>query len=158
MVVGRRYVPGQAIGQQAGGWAPDTDKVPDASKITPPVTPPGTRAGHDISIELAIDAGVPIQQLHSSSHAIDVNRTGASTATVKLQNLAEIPNEDFILKYDVAGEQISDAVLSQAASNGKSRSGGYFTLILQPPSRVPESDITPTELACVLDTSGSMWG
>ncbi len=158
MVVGPRYVPGQAIGQQAGGWAPDTDKVPDASKITPPVTPPGTRAGHDISIELAIDAGVPIQQLHSSSHAIDVNRTGASTATVKLQNLAEIPNEDFILKYDVAGEQISDAVLSQAASNGKSSSGGYFTLILQPPSRIPESDITPKELVFVLDTSGSMWG
>jgi Ca-activated chloride channel family protein len=158
MVVGPRYVPGQAIGQQAGGWAPDTDKVPDASKITPPVTPPGTRAGHDISIELAIDAGVPIQQLHSSSHAIDVNRTGASTATVKLQNLAEIPNKDFILKYDVAGEQISDAVLSQAASNGKSSSGGYFTLILQPPSRIPESDITPKELVFVLDTSGSMWG
>ena len=158
MVVGPRYVPGKAIGQQAGGWAQDTDKVPDASKITPHVIPPGTRAGHDISIELAIDAGVPLQQLHSSSHAIDVIRTGGSTATVKLQNLAEIPNKDFILKYDVAGEQISDAVLSQAGSNGKLSSGGYFTLILQPPSRIPESDITPKELVFVLDTSGSMFG
>ena len=39
MVVAPRYIPGQPIGKQAGGWAPDTDKVPDASKITPPSRP-----------------------------------------------------------------------------------------------------------------------
>jgi Ca-activated chloride channel homolog len=159
MVVGPRYIPGQPTGKQAGGWAPDTDKVPDASKITPQVTPRRTRAGHDISIELAIDAGVPIQQLSSISHEVDLNRTGASSAAVRLKNLAEIPNKDFILKYEVAGEQISDAVVSQAApANGKLGPGGYFTLILQPPARIPESDITPKELVFVLDTSGSMWG
>jgi Ca-activated chloride channel family protein len=162
MVVGPRYIPGEAIGTQAGGWAPDTDKVPDASKITPHLTPQGTRTGHDISIELAIDAGVPLLHLQSTSHAIDVERTGASSANVKLKNLAEIPNKDFILKYDVAGEQISDAVLSQADSQAVSRAkgaaGGYFTLIVQPPAQLPESDITPKELVFVLDTSGSMMG
>ena len=159
MVVGPRYIPGQATGKQAGGWAPDTDKVPDASKITPQVTPKGTRAGHDISIELAIDAGVPIQQLRSRTHDIDVERIGASRAVVKLKNMAEIPNKDFILEYDVAGNQIGDAVLSQAApANSKLPPGGYFSLILQPPARVPESDITPKELVFVLDTSGSMMG
>jgi Ca-activated chloride channel homolog len=159
MVVGPRYIPGQPTGKQAGGWAPDTDKVPDASKITPQVTPRGTRAGHDVSIELAIDAGVPLLQLHSSSHKIDVERTSASVATVKLKNLSEIPNKDFILKYDVAGEQVADAVLSQAAPDKSNLGpGGYFTLILQPPARLPESDITPKELVFVLDTSGSMMG
>lgn len=162
MVVGPRYIPGEAIGKQAGGWAPDTDKVPDASKITPHLTSQGTRTGHDISIELAIDAGVPLLQLNSTSHAIDVERTGASSATVKLKNLAEIPNKDFTLNYDVAGEQISDAVLSQtdsqAVSRAKGSAGGYFTLILQPPAQLPESDITPKELVFVLDTSGSMMG
>ena len=162
MVVGPRYIPGQPIGKQAGGWAPDTNKVPDASRITPPVTLQGTRAGHDISIELAIDAGVPLLQLASKSHHIEVDRTGATSATVKLKNLAEIPNKDFILKYDVAGEQIADAVLSQSesqtVSRAKSAAGGYFTLILQPPASLPESDITPKELVFVLDTSGSMMG
>ena len=167
MVVGPRYIPGQATGKQSGGWAPDTDKVPDASTITPRVARPGTRAGHDVSIELGIDAGVPVQQLHSSSHEIDVIRTSSSTSTVKLQNLAEIPNKDFILTYDVAGKQIGDAVLSEAVASpavpsqitkSKSLPGGYFTLILQPPARIPESDITPKELVFVLDTSGSMWG
>ncbi|HTT24877.1 MAG TPA: VIT and VWA domain-containing protein [Candidatus Sulfotelmatobacter sp.] len=162
MVVGPRYIPGQPTGKQAGGWAPDTTRVPDASKITPPITLPGTRTGHDISIELAIDAGVPLLQLSSSSHEIDVDRISASSADVKLKNLAEIPNKDFVLKYDVAGEQIADAVLSQAdsqvVSRAKSAAGGYFTLILQPPARLPESDITPKELVFVLDTSGSMMG
>jgi len=160
MVVGPRYIPGDtATGKQGTGWAPDTDKVPDASKVTPHIAPPGVRAGHDISIAVAIEAGVPLQQVQSSSHEIDFERTGASTATVRLKNAAEIPNKDFILKYDVAGEQIGDAVLAQAVPAGsKLGPGGYFTLILQPPARVPESDITPKELVFVLDTSGSMMG
>src|SRR5579863_1047512 len=159
MVVGPRYIPGEPTGKKAGGWAPDTNKVPDASKITPQVAPKGTRAGHDISLELALDAGVPLLDLHSSSHEVDVARTGASTATIKLKNRSEIPNKDFVLKYDVAGEQIADAVLSQATpAKSKLAAGGYFSLILQPPARLPESDITPKELVFVLDTSGSMMG
>ena len=43
MVVGPRYIPGRPIGRQGGGWAPDTTRVPDASRITPPVAKPGTR-------------------------------------------------------------------------------------------------------------------
>jgi Ca-activated chloride channel homolog len=162
MVVAPRYIPGDAVGKQADGWAPDTDQVPDASKITPPVTTKETRAGHDISIELALDAGVPFLELRSVSHEIEVDRTGASSATVKLKNLTGIPNKDFVLKYDVAGEQIADAVLSQAewqsVSRAKGGAGGYFTLILQPPASLPESDIRPKELVFVLDTSGSMMG
>src|ERR1700740_3360086 len=46
MVVGPRYIPGQATGHQGGGgWAPATNRVPDASHITPWVAGNGTRAG-----------------------------------------------------------------------------------------------------------------
>src|SRR5262245_22015714 len=51
MVVGPRYIPGRPIGKQGGGWAPDSNVVPDASRITPKVSPEGLRAGHDISID-----------------------------------------------------------------------------------------------------------
>ncbi len=44
MVVAPRYIPGRPVGKQGGGWAPDTDRVGDASHITPRVMPPGTRA------------------------------------------------------------------------------------------------------------------
>lgn len=158
MVVGPRYIPGQAMGQQGGGWAPDTNRVPDGSRITPWVAGKGTRAGHDISLELALDAGVPIQDLRSKTHDIDVDRKSPSRVSVRLRNEAEIPNQDFILKYDVAGAEIADAILTTPAPGRSKPAGGYFTMILEPPVRLPESDIQPKELVFVLDTSGSMWG
>jgi Ca-activated chloride channel family protein len=153
MVVGPRYISGQPTGKQGGGWVPDTDRVPDASRITPPVTPPGTRAGHDISIDVKLDAGVPIDGLQSPTHEVDVERQGSSQALVRLKQKTVLPNKDFILRYDVAGRRIGDAVLTHRAGRG-----GFFTLILQPPESVAFADVTPKELVFVLDTSGSMSG
>src|SRR5262249_23915893 len=153
MVVGPRYIPGQPTGKQGGGWAPDTNQVPDASRVTPPVAPEGTRAGHDISLEVAVDAGVPIDTLKSVMHDVDVERATDHSAFVQLKDKAEIPNKDFILKYDVAGKNIEDALLVHRASDK-----GFFSMIIQPPERVAPADITPKELVFVLDTSGSMWG
>lgn len=138
MVVGPRYIP---------------RNLTDASRITPPVTPQGTRAGHDITVEVALDAGVPIDVLQCTSHEVVSARPDARRATVKLKNQATIPNKDFVLKYDVAGKKIEDAVLTHRAEKG-----GFFSLILQPPDRVAPAEITPKELVFVLDTSGSMHG
>ena len=154
MVVGPRYIPGEATGKQGGGWSPDTTQVPDASRITPPVTPPGTRAGHDISLEVTLDAGVPIRALDSGSHRILVDRPGESRAQVRLASEAVLPNKDFRLRYAVAGDRIDDAVLTHF----REELGGFFTMILQPPGRVTVEDVTPKELVFVLDTSGSMSG
>lgn len=153
MVVGPRYIPGEPVGKQSGGWAPDTDRVPDASRITPQVAPKGTRAGHDISIEVALDAGVPIDGLKTTLHEVEIERPSDSNAVVRLKNKTEIPNRDFILRYDVSGRKIEDAVLAH-----HSERGGFFTMLLQPPDRVASEDVTPKELVFVLDTSGSMSG
>ena len=153
MVVGPRYIPGSPTGKQGGGWSPDTDRVPDASRITPPVAPEGKRAGHDISIEVALDAGVVIDNFQSIAHDVEVERPTNHSAMARLRNKNEIPNKDFIIKYDVAGRRIEDAVLTHRASEG-----GFFTMILQPPERVTAEDVTPKELVFVLDTSGSMSG
>ena len=72
---------------------------------------------------------------------------------MRLKDQATIPNKDFILKFDVAGKTISDAVMTHRGAQG-----GFFTLILQPPERVTAADVTPKELVFVLDTSGSMSG
>ena len=153
MVVGPRYILGRPVGRQGGGWAPDATRVPDASRITPPVAKPGTRAGHDISVEVILDAGLPVNELTCPSHAVDVGRAGPSRATVRLRDAAVIPNKDFILNYDVAGGRIEDAVLTHRTGNG-----GFFTLILQPPDHISIPDVAPKELVFVLDTSGSMSG
>ena len=153
MVVGPRYIPGTPIGKAGNGWAYDTNQVPDASKITPVVAKPGTRAGHDISLAVSIDTGVPLQSLNSKSHEVFTERPAANRALVRLKDQATIPNKDFVLKYDVSGGKIEDAILMHRAERG-----GFFTLILQPPDKTNVEDITPKELVFVLDTSGSMSG
>jgi Ca-activated chloride channel family protein len=158
MVVAPRYVSGaRDIGDDADADAnvtsTSTTPVPDASKITPPVTPQGMRAGHDISLEVALDAGLPIDNLKSGSHEVEVERPNGWSARVSLKNRAEIPNRDFVLKYDVSGGRIENAMLAHRMDKG-----GFFTLILQPPDRVTVEDVTPKEIIFVLDTSGSMEG
>src|SRR6185369_1491381 len=135
MVVAPRYMP--RLG------------VPDAGRIAPPVTPEGTRAGHDISVQVHLDAGVPVENLESRTHDVVIERPNPRQAVVKLRDKAVIPNKDFILKYAVAGRRVEDAVLTHT---------GYFTLLLQPPDRVQPEEIAPKELVFVLDTSGSMAG
>ncbi len=151
MVVGPRYIPGNEVGKQGGGFAPDTTQVPDASKITP--MPALTRAGHDISISVKLDAGVPIENIQSKSHEIESAMRSANSYEIKLKDEKTIPNKDFILRYDVSGKRIEDAVLTH-----RGEKGGYFTLILQPPDEVRPQDATPKEIVFVLDTSGSMEG
>src|SRR6266403_1824475 len=153
MVVGPRYVPGSPTGAQRTGIAPDTNQVPDASRVTPQPVPEGMRAGHDVSIDVALDAGVPIDALNSKTHDVTVERPDDRRAMVRLKDQAAIPNKDFILRYDVAGKKIEDALLTHASDKG-----GFFTLILQPPDRVTAEDVMPKELVFVLDTSGSMSG
>jgi len=157
MVVGPRYIPGTPVGRQAGGRSPDTTQVPDAARITPPIAAKGTRAGHDISLEVALDAGVPIDELKTINHETEVERLSNHNAVVRLKSKNEIPNKDFVLRYDVAGRKIEDALLVHRAAHGN-RNDGFFTFILQPPDRVAAEDVMPKEIVFVLDTSGSMEG
>jgi Ca-activated chloride channel family protein len=144
MVVGPRYIP-----------RPDAEgqSVSDASNISPPVAPELTRAGHDIDINVSIDAGAVIEHLESPSHDIEMTQASKNQAQVSLKDKETIPNKDFRLKLDVTGQKIKDAFLVH-----RDERGGFFELILQPPDRVDAKDLTPRELVFVLDTSGSMSG
>ena len=158
MVVGEHYLPAARNSDPAQadvqpGAPADSQQSSEAQSTNPPVMPPGMRAGHDISIEVNIDAGVPLISFQSSTHEIEAVQPGTGKAVVRLKDQATIPNKDFILKYDVAGSQIEDALLFHRHNDD-----GYFTFILQPPQRVTVSDVMPKELVFVLDTSGSMSG
>lgn len=126
--------------------------VADAQLISPP--PALTvRGGHDISIEVNLNAGVPVEEIRSSSHDIDQINFAPNTAKVTLRDEKVIPNKDFILRYDVSGKRIEDALMTH-----RDERGGFFTMILQPPDKASTEDRTPKEIVFVLDTSGSMSG
>jgi len=153
MVVGPRYIPGGGTPQSPMTTGSPTAEVPDADKITPPIIPEGMRAGHDISIAVSIDAGLPIQDLESKLHEINAATDGPTRVEVTLTDQAAIPNKDFILRYTLATDEIGDAFLAHHDERGD-----FFTLILQPPRRVVPEQLVARELIFVLDTSGSMRG
>jgi Ca-activated chloride channel family protein len=165
MVVGPRYTPGGGYSRPGERGAPSpvsriegnpgaVSVVTDADRITPPITPPATRAGHDISLTVNLDAGLPLQDVTATSHEVNVNRNEEHRATVRLKSERTIPNKDFILRFGVAGEQIRTGVLAHAPE-GKS---GYFTLILQPPASTARPPISPKEMVFVIDQTGSQSG
>lgn len=154
MVVGPRYIPGQATGQSGTGWSPDTNRVSDASKITPQVTPEGTRAGHDVSVDVEINAGVQLGEIKSVLHDVDIDRSSDTEARITLKDLATIPNKDFILRYKVAGEEVRTGLLPNTRAAGD----GYFSFVIVPPKIPAPAQITPKEMIFVIDTSGSQQG
>src|SRR5207247_1140547 len=133
--------------------APDSSPLPGASRITPPVAPEGTRAGHDIGISVDIDAGVPLLNVASPLHEIDVERPEANKARVHLRDQAEIPNRDFVLRYAVAGDEVRSGYLVHRDGDE-----GYVTFVLLPPKQVTPETAAPKEMIFVIDRSGSQAG
>ncbi|MFA4858561.1 MAG: VIT domain-containing protein, partial [Candidatus Margulisiibacteriota bacterium] len=154
MVVGPRFIPGDiATGKTGHGWAPDTNAVPDASRITPPVLKPGRRNGHDISLTVNLDAGLSIKNLQALSHAVDIVNHGQGKATISIKSEDSIPNKDFILEYCAAGDNLRSAYLTHFAQQG-----GYVMLMLQPALEKVKVNPSPKEIFFVVDCSGSMSG
>jgi Ca-activated chloride channel family protein len=179
-VVGPRFIPGQPLGMPrlepaaspggaaltrgeapaasgGTGWAQDTDRVPDASRITPPVIAPGRRTGHDIGITVDLDAGVPLLGIGCASHAVDIEKRGRNRARVRLRPTDTLPNKDFVLRYHVAGGSPEIGFLAHR-DGGDPKGPGYFALHLVPASAISAREARPKELIFLLDTSGSMHG
>ncbi|MFG1689215.1 VIT domain-containing protein [Nonomuraea sp. NPDC049269] len=152
LVVAPRYIPGTPLdGPGSGdGTAPDTDAVPDASRITPPVLLPGFPDPVRLSLTATIDAaGLDLREMASSLHVVEEEvheKEGHEKEgrTVRLRP-GERLDRDFILR------------LSFDASTALQLDGeGAFSLTVLPPAL--ESPRAPRDLVLLLDRSGSMGG
>jgi Ca-activated chloride channel homolog len=156
MVVGPRYITGtEAVGHEGTGWAADSDAVPDASRITPPVRNPETRSGHDISLAVDLDAGFEFGAIKSISHEIAVRRLADGRQHIELASGTTIPNKDFVLEvHQAESAQPKTALfLSPAGDSGET----HFLLPAFPPTVQPTKRV-PVEMLYLIDISGSMAG
>lgn len=147
MVVGPRYIPGAAIDPKG-----NTLQVPDASRINPPVLKPETRSGNDITVSLQIDAGVPIRNLYSTSHRIDVQNSG-ETMQLKLAAGDNIANKDLIVRYKVSSDRTAPTILTTTTDQGS-----HFATYLIPAIAYRADQIVPKDVVFLMDTSGSQSG
>ncbi|GAA3010996.1 VIT domain-containing protein [Streptosporangium longisporum] len=184
LVVAPRYIPGAPLdGEAAGdGWAPDTDAVPDASRITPPVLLPGFPNPVRLSLAASVDpAGLELRELRSSLHV--VREEGG---TVRLQP-GERLDRDFILRlaFDASTSLAlapdtrpgdgsgtgsgngsgtgsgngSGTESGTGSGNGETgEAGGTFTLTVVPGAESAGGEARSKDVVLVLDRSGSMTG
>lgn len=158
MVVGPRYIPGSAEvgGEPGSGRAPNTDAVPDAARITPPVpkAAPGDLPLNPVRIRVELDAGVPIGKLESPYHAIHVQSPDPSRRLIELAAGATPANRDFELKWVPAAQAQPQPALFTERKDGRH----YALLMLLPPAGTAAGVRLPRETVFVIDTSGSMDG
>lgn len=155
MVVGPRYIPGtQAVGHDGTGWAPDTDAVSDASRITPIVRNPESRSGHDISLAVDLDSGLQAESIKCISHAVNVHRLPDGRQRVELAAGATLPNKDFVLEVQQEKSTGPKAALFLSPSD----SGETHFLLTAFPPTVEPTERMPLEMLYMIDVSGSMAG
>ncbi|TDV50978.1 VIT domain-containing protein [Actinophytocola oryzae] len=153
LVVAPRYIPGTPLeGAQVGdGTAEDTDAVPDASRISPPVLLPGFPNPVALSLEVEVDtAGLPLAGVRSSLHTVATEDT-PNGMRIRLDP-GERADRDFLLRLRLGDE---DAVTTSLAVLPDDE-GGTFALTVLPPAN--ELVGRARDVVLVLDRSGSMGG
>ena len=155
LVVAPRYIPGIPLpGPAVGdGVAQDTDAVPDASRISPPVLLPGfpNPVRLDFSVEIPLSSLNP-SDFRSSLHTL-VESEDNDTKLFRVQS-GERLNRDFILRFRIGQERTVTSLSLQPDREGKE---GTFLLTLVPPARSAKRSMG-RDVVFVLDRSGSMAG
>jgi Ca-activated chloride channel family protein len=151
LVVAPRYIPGAPLdgGQAGDGWAADTDAVPDASRITPPVLLPGFPHPVRLSLAVTVDAaGLELREVRSSLHTVlQEGRTVRLTPGERL-------DRDFILRLHF---DASTALALVPDPDGPAGGGGGTFALSVVPEPGPSAP-APKDVVLVLDRSGSMTG
>ncbi len=162
MVVAPRYIPGKVIGTEKegidiqfsrSGWSVDTDKVSDASRITPPVILTEGEKINPVHLMLELVAGFPVSRLTSLYHGITVE--GEADQTQRIHFNGEVKaDRDFVLEWEAEEQESPKAALFSEQLD----QNVYHLLMLNPPATGNKNTAPARELIFVLDTSGSMAG
>ncbi len=97
---------------------------------------------------------LPVSELRSPSHGIEISNDGRTDAKIELADEAEARNNrDFILDYRLAGERTATGLTLY-----KGTTENFFLALVEPPKAIPVEQINPREYIFVVDISGSMHG
>ena len=153
MTLTPRYISGQSLPDKIGnGWSGDTDRVPDASLITPPMVS-GSRA-HKIELAADVNAGMPLEIIASRYHPVSVTESnGRYLVTLSGENVSM--DHDFELVWQPVRSAEPRAMAFTELVNGEP----HHLLMVMPPDQDEAPAVSmPREIILVVDTSGSMHG
>ena len=161
MTIGPRYIPGvEKPAVPAGlGWSVDTDQVPDASRITPPVNLPGGGRENRLSLSVDLDAGFSLKRVDSTYHKVETTVVTGSEYRVKLAG-GDVPaDRDFELVWQPdLGSEPKAALFTESIPGAKSGPLQSYALIMLMPPALKAGPRLAKESIFIIDTSGSMEG
>lgn len=148
-VVGPRYSnQPEATAPASEQWIKNPYLRPDGKSES------NTKTPYRFDLRLTLNAGLPIQDIASPTHKVNITYANPAQATVALDPAeADGGNRDFIAKYRLAGNQIESGLL---LNQGESEN--FFLLMMQPPTEIAATQIPPREYLFIVDVSGSMYG
>lgn len=155
LVLGLRYVPGRPLDRMptGDGIEPDTDIVPDASRISPPRLVPGFDPQTDLRIQVELVGDTAVADLTCSQHAVRL-QTVPGVTTITLARECELLNRDFVLRWKATGESVTSALLYHRTPDGAL----FGALSMIAPAGDPRVASLPRDVVFLLDRSGSMMG
>lgn len=143
-VVGPRYT--NEEGMRKDQWVLNPYTNPRAHQNT------FSRPAFDIKVNL--NTPLPLQQVLSPSHQVEIQYQSEKEARIKLASPGNLlDNKDFIIRYGLGGGAIQSGI-----SMYRGKDENFFLAMLQPPTRVVSSEIVPREYIFIVDVSGSMNG
>ncbi len=159
LVVGPRYIPGTGLeGEKARsgkGWGENTDQVPDASRMTPPVQHPSQGPLNSLTLLIDLAPGFQFNRLESPTHPIRVEDQSTGNSHITLRENSSYADRDFVLVWTPHPSQEPQTTL-YLEEQEKETFGMLF--ILPPQSLEAERENIAREVIFVIDTSGSMAG
>src|SRR5688500_11388194 len=122
MVVGPRFNPPGSYG--GVGAVPASGLARSGQRTDVHYLKPGMRNGHDIALELDVNAGVAVEEIECRTHKIQMTRgnddvagkkisvKGSGEFSANLESSETIPNKDFVLRFRVAGKTMKSAMVT----------------------------------------------
>ncbi|OIO31113.1 MAG: hypothetical protein AUJ18_06825 [Candidatus Hydrogenedentes bacterium CG1_02_42_14] len=114
---------------------------------------PSSLPGHSISINVSIDAGVPISNISSATHEITVSANSDGSSKIELNNRSEVPNRDFVLTWKIPVDQTRTMIW-----RGEETENEIPFMFIAYPKLQTRAENKPREIIFILDSSGSMSG
>jgi len=144
-----QFVAPAVVGPRFTGESTETE-----GSFAMPYTANGIADSFDFDISVRLNAGMIIQHVNSASHEITVDYLDAKTAEIVLSEENKNPsNRDFILKYNLRGNQIQTGLLLYEGEEEN-----FFSFQMEPNKNVVLDDIPSREYLFIVDVSGSMNG
>jgi Ca-activated chloride channel family protein len=132
----------------------ESQALPQDGFVKTPYTHQGVDPLSGFRLSGVISTGVPIQEIASPSHQMELRWAGPARAALTLGDSEPFSgNRDFVLRYRLAGAEISSGLLLY-----QGRDENFFLLMAEPPQTVAADEVPEREYIFVLDVSGSMHG